>query len=138
LSVRLLDTDTVVELVRANKASVTDRYVAALMDGIALSISTVSVFEFRYGLERSAYHAAQEPAFERLLTRLAVAPFDEADANRTAQLKADLAAQGRMIGAYDLLIAGQALARGWTMVTSNRREFSRVDGLTLEDWSAAA
>ena len=40
-----------------------------------------------------------------------------------------------MIGAYDLLIAGQGLARDWTVVTANTREFARVDGLRLETWT---
>ena len=78
----------------------------------------------------------QARQFERLLANLTVAPFSATDADRTARLKADLAARGQMIGAYDLMIAGQALARGWTVVTGNTHEFSRVEGLKLEDWAA--
>jgi tRNA(fMet)-specific endonuclease VapC len=72
------------------------------------------------------------------MTAVDIAEFDEADAVAAASAKAALAAQGRMIGPYDLMIAGQALARGWTLVTSNAREFARVDGLTVEDWRAPA
>ncbi len=133
----LLDTDTLVELARGTAPAITDRYVAALANGTALRVSAVSVFEFRYGIERSSRRAVQGPAFEQLLTRITVAPFDQTDADRTARLKADLAAKGRMIGAYDLMIAGQALARGWTVVSGNSREFARVDGLAVEDWGAA-
>jgi virulence-associated protein VagC len=57
------------------------------------------------------------------------------DAWATARLRATLKVQGRPIGAIDALIAGQALARGWTLVTSNAREFERVEGLSLQDWS---
>jgi len=136
LSAKLLDTNVLVEIVRGNLEATTNRYVQALADRTELSVSTVSIFEFRYGLERSARHAMQARQFERLLANLTVAPFSATDADRTARLKADLAARGQMIGAYDLMIAGQALARGWTVVTGNTHEFSRVEGLKLEDWAA--
>ena len=136
MSAKLLDTNVLVEIVRGNLEATTNRYVQALADRTELSVSTVSIFEFRYGLERSARHAMQARQFERLLANLTVAPFSATDADRTARLKADLAARGQMIGAYDLMIAGQALARGWTVVTGNTHEFSRVEGLILEDWAA--
>jgi len=65
-----------------------------------------------------------------------VANFDGADAESAALLKGALATQGQLIGPYDLLIAGQALARGWTVVTGSTHEFSRVEGLKVEDWTA--
>lgn len=52
-------------------------------------------------------------------------------------VRADLEARGERIGAYNVLIAGMALARGHTLVTHNVREFSRVRGLPIEDWIAA-
>lgn len=136
MSAKLLDTNVLVEIVRDRLATITDRYVKALAQRTELSVSTVSVFEFRYGLECSQRHAAQARQFDRLLANLTVAPFSASDAAHTARLKADLAARGQMIGAYDLMIAGQALARGWTVVTGNTHEFSRVEGLKIEDWTA--
>ena len=50
-------------------------------------------------------------------------------------IRRDLEARGLPIGPYDLLIAGQARARDLVLVTANTREFERVDGLKLEDWS---
>ena len=84
------------------------------------------------------FDAAQEAALSSLLSTIQVAPFDEADAASAARLKALLASVGRPIGAYDLLIAGQALARNWILVTANTREFSRVPGLVVEDWTIPA
>ena len=135
MSGRLLDTVTLIDLARSVR-SVTDRYLAALQGEVALYLSTVSVFEFRYGIERSTRHAAQQSAFERLSATIEITPLDLPDAALAAQVKARLASSGGMIGAYDLLIAGQALARGWTLVTSNVREFSRVGGLAIPDWGA--
>ena len=72
------------------------------------------------------------------LEPVSIEPFDEADMTASARIRADLARRGRPIGAYDLLIAGQALARGWTVVTANTHEFTRIDGLNLIDWTAPA
>ena len=63
-------------------------------------------------------------------------PFDRHDAIAAGELRAHLRRLGTPIGNFDTLIAGQALARGMTLVTHNTREFSRVPGLQLEDWEA--
>jgi tRNA(fMet)-specific endonuclease VapC len=60
--------------------------------------------------------------------------FDANDARHAGQVRASLAAAGTPIGPYDVLIAGQALARNLTLVTSNVREFRRVPGLRVKDW----
>ena len=60
--------------------------------------------------------------------------FEEEDAKTAGAVRASLEAAGRPIGAYDLLMAGQALRNRVTLVTANAREFSRVKGLDWEDW----
>jgi tRNA(fMet)-specific endonuclease VapC len=99
-------------------------------------VSTITVYELITGCEKS-------PARGRLLREVNafVAPFAKLlftveDASRAAQVRASLEGRGTPIGAYDILLAGQALARGLTLVTNNVREFRRVEGLKLEDWSA--
>lgn len=101
-------------------------------------LSTVSILEFRYGAERSRRREGQLEALRRIMTAVEVADFNEDDAVSAAAIKAGLTAQGRMIGPYDLMIAGQAMSRGWTLVTSNAREFARVEGIIIEDWRAPA
>jgi tRNA(fMet)-specific endonuclease VapC len=133
LTGRLLDTDILINLVQGER-SVTDRFLAAVADGQELYVSSISLFEFRYGMERASRHAAQEPALQRLLMAIEPSSFEPEDGERAARARAALAAKGAMIGPYDILIAGQAIARGWTLVTGNLREFSRVDGLVVEDW----
>ena len=64
-----------------------------------------------------------------------ILPFDEADARAAGEVRAQLERVGQPIGAYDALIAGQAVRRGLTLVTANAREFERVDGLMCEDWA---
>jgi tRNA(fMet)-specific endonuclease VapC len=61
-------------------------------------------------------------------------PFEEADAQATAAIRAALKKEGQPIGAYDVLIAGTGVARGLIVVTSNVDEFNRVGGLQVENW----
>jgi tRNA(fMet)-specific endonuclease VapC len=135
LTGRLLDTNVLIDLVFARSANLNARYAAELHAATQMSISTVSVFEFRFGAERSRRREFQLTALDRFLTAATVIDFDHQDAQAAALLKADLAAKGTPIGAYDLLIAAQARARTLTMVTGNVREFSRVGGLVVEDWT---
>ena len=62
-------------------------------------------------------------------------PFDDEDARIAGTLRASLESEGRPIGAYDLLIAGQAFRRNLTLVTANVTEFRRVRGLVWQDWA---
>ncbi len=63
------------------------------------------------------------------------AAFERGDAEATGRIRAELTRSGKVIGPYDVMIAGQALARGWTVITNNTREFERVPGLNCEDWT---
>ena len=65
-----------------------------------------------------------------------VLEFDGEDARAAGELRASLAAAGTPFGPYDVLIAGQALARALTLVTHNTAEFKRVPGLQIEDWTS--
>jgi tRNA(fMet)-specific endonuclease VapC len=65
-----------------------------------------------------------------------VLEFDREDARRAGEIRALLASRGSMIGPYDVLIAGQAVARDMILVTSNTNEFARVPDLRMEDWRA--
>jgi tRNA(fMet)-specific endonuclease VapC len=68
--------------------------------------------------------------------RFAVLAFDKEDARRAGEVRAMLASKGTPIGPYDVLIAGQALARGLVLVTDNTGEFRRVPRLRIENWQA--
>jgi tRNA(fMet)-specific endonuclease VapC len=75
---------------------------------------------------------------ERFASRLEVLPFDEAAADHAADIRAVLERRGERIGGYDLLIAGHARSRGLTVITGNRAEFGRVEGLRCADWLSEA
>jgi len=100
-----------------------------------LCISSISLMELIYGAEKSANPEKNFAVVEGFAARLEVLSYDEPAANHTGQLRAELARNGTPIGPYDQLIAGHARSRGLIMVTNNRREFDRVTGLRVEDWS---
>jgi tRNA(fMet)-specific endonuclease VapC len=94
------------------------------------------VHELWYGVAKSDkrdYNTARIQAF--LSGPVHQVDFDEADARAAGEVRALLELERRPIGAYDSLIAGHAVRRGFTLVTANVREFDRVDGLMWEDWS---
>lgn len=100
-----------------------------------IAVTAITVMEVEYGLARLPARArGVGPVMRGLLSAVAVLPFTAEDARASASVRAALESKGRPIGAYDVLIAGAALARGLTLVTSNRREFERVSGLRVENW----
>ena len=97
-----------------------------------LGLCSIVVHELFYG----AYKEQRTSETVDRLDGLAfeVLEFDREDARITGELRARLARAGTPIGPYDVLIAGQALSRGLTVVTHNQGEFQRVAGLTIEGW----
>jgi tRNA(fMet)-specific endonuclease VapC len=100
----------------------------------SVSISSIVQFELAAGLAKAQSTRLSEK-LDALLAGLTVQPFDELAAEHAAQVKASLERKGSPIGAYDLLIAGHALAAGATLVTNNTREFARIKNLVIEDWT---
>ncbi|MBI3676963.1 MAG: PIN domain-containing protein [Proteobacteria bacterium] len=128
----LLDTNVLSDFVRGESA-VMARLKRELPRNLALGV--ISELEVEYGLMRAPHLAPQvATAMRALLGTIAVLPFEREDAHAGARLRANLAARGTPIGAYDLLLAACALRRGLILVTHNVREFARVDALTVEDW----
>ena len=101
-----------------------------------LCISSVCLMELIYGAEKSASPEKNLSVVQGFSARLEVLPYDELAASHTGQLRAELARNGTPIGPFDQLIAGHARSRGLIVVTNNRREFDRVAGLRVEDWTA--
>ncbi len=102
---------------------------------IDVAVSTITVMELRYGLALNPQRARKvEPAIASLLSSITTLPFNNAEAEQAAQIRALLKSQGQPIGVYDILIAATALSHNLTMVTANQREFERVPGLQIENW----
>jgi tRNA(fMet)-specific endonuclease VapC len=127
----LLDTNAVIALLRGHDGVLARLRAHAPVD---FGLSVVVLHELVYGAAHSARPKANLARVDAL--RFDRLPLTERDAAEAGHIRAALAQKGMPIGAYDLLIAGQARARGLAVVTRNRREFDRVDGLTVEDWES--
>jgi tRNA(fMet)-specific endonuclease VapC len=98
------------------------------------AVSMVSVYELFCGLAKAQDPAKERRKVERFISAVIELPLDRASAEAAAKIRGELEQEGKLIGPYDLLIAGQALAGGLTLVTNNLREFQRVSGLNLQSW----
>jgi tRNA(fMet)-specific endonuclease VapC len=133
----LLDTNAVVALLRNKPAGVRKRYREALASGDYLAVSSVVLFELWYGVEKSGQVRENTERLRVFLSGdLDLLAFEDEDAEIAGQVRAGLEKLGTPIGAYDLLIAGQALRHGLTVVTANTSEFARVPGLSWVDWTS--
>lgn len=134
----LLDTNACIALINEEPPAVRGRMQKATAAGGRVLVSSIAVFELWYGVGKST---KQEFNRKRLETFLAgpvlVLPFEDADARVAGSVRAALESRGKPIGAYDLLMAAQALRHQLTLVTANVSEFSRVKGLAWQDWAKA-
>jgi tRNA(fMet)-specific endonuclease VapC len=131
----LLDTNACIAVINGKPQPVRIKLQKKFDNEAKVFVSSVVAFELWYGVAKSARAAANA----QLLTTFFAGPvgllaFDDEDAKIAGAVRANLEAAGKPIGAYDLLIAGQALRHKLTLVTANSREFGRVKGLEWEDW----
>lgn len=133
----LLDTNTISYAFRGEGA------VATQLAAIApdrIGIPAPVLYESLAGigrLARGARRTALEGALDRLVQATQIIAFDRRAAEFAAQIRVELERQGALIGSVDIQIAGIALANHATLVTRNRAEFSRVEGLQVADWYSA-
>jgi len=132
----LLDTNACIALINGHPPAVRARLQKATAATSHILVSSIAVFELWYGVDKSARHEFNRKRLETFLAGpILVLPFEDADAQFAGSIRAALEAAGKPIGAYDLLMAGQALRHQMTLVTANVAEFSRVKGLKWQDWS---
>jgi tRNA(fMet)-specific endonuclease VapC len=126
----LLDANAIIGLLRTREAPLARRVRGERPQD--LGVSAIVVHELFYGAFKSIRTARNVALVDAL--RFPIIDFDREDARQAGEIRAFLSARGIGIGPYDVLIAGQAVARNITLVTHNTEEFSRVPGLRIEDW----
>ena len=129
----MLDTNICIFVMKGHGAALATRFDT---EADRLCISTVTLAELMHGVEKSAAQDRNRRALESFVARLAVLSFDSGAALAYGTLRSDLERGGSVIGPYDMMIAAHARSQGLAIVTNNRREFDRVRGLAVEDWSA--
>lgn len=131
----LLDTNAVIALA-ARRSETMLRRIEAIEPG-ALAVSSIVAHELYFGAYKSQKVDFNLETLRLLFNDIMILDLDREDARTAGEIRADLKSRGTPIGPYDVLIAGQALARGLPLVTNNTAEFGRIAGLRFEDWTKA-
>jgi len=129
----LLDTDTCVYLIKGRPPQVSERFRHHRLSAVGLSSIVVS--ELSWGVAKSGLQKNVD-ALDAFLAAFEVAPYDQVAAFVYGRLRAELERRGTPIGPLDTLIAAHALSLDLILVTNNEREFKRVPGLRVENWTA--
>ncbi|MBA2375388.1 MAG: type II toxin-antitoxin system VapC family toxin [Actinomycetota bacterium] len=130
---RILDTNICIYLIRGRSPEALDRFEEFEVGEVGVSVVTVS--ELRYGVEKSARVEKNREALERFLLPLEIMDFDLDATSAYGRVRANLEKNGTPIGPLDTLIAAHAISLDATLATNNTREFERVQGLRIEDWT---
>ena len=128
----LLDTNICIYIINERPAAVLDNFKKFAVSD--LGVSSVTVGELAFGVAKSR-SARNRSALEAFLLPLSVAPFDLEAAFAYGDLRAELERRGEPIGPMDMQIAAHALRLNVTLVTNNEREFRKVPGLPVENWT---
>jgi tRNA(fMet)-specific endonuclease VapC len=132
-----LDTNIVNWIVNGRSSSLRHRLEEQVRAGTPVALPVIALFEMRYGLAKSGRRERSEALLQKFLgLGIDVLPFEPEDAVHAGHIRAELETAGMPIGPYDYLIAAQARRRGAALVTLNRREFDRVPGLIVVNWTA--
>ena len=133
-----LDTNVLADVLRSKSPpQVRQRFEAAITHGEKLLVSSVVVHELMFGALKTVRPIHHLERLDDLLARLEVVEFTADDAIAAARVRSELEGAGRGIGPMDTLLAGQAIARGWSFVTRDLKDFLRVEGLNVIDWTVS-
>lgn len=133
----LLDTNACIALINDRPSAVREKFRAVLEQRERIALSSVALFELWYGVAKSKLQEKNSERLAVFMSPFEVLTFDDEDARIAGTIRATLERAGTPIGAYDVLIAGQAVRHDLVLVTANVTEFRRVDHLRWEDWSTS-
>lgn len=129
----MLDTNICIYLIKKHPVQVLRHFEMHAVGKIG--VSSITVAELQYGVEKSQHVQRNQEALVRFLVPLVIADYDMAAAVAYGEIRALLERQGHPIGALDTLIAAHALSLDAILVTNNDREFNRVPGLSVVNWA---
>lgn len=126
-----LDTNTLIYFFKG-LGNVSSRLLATPPGEIA--IPTVVIFELEVGIGKSTSPRKRKAQIQEFMSLVNIISFGPNEAKHAATIRIKLEKQGIPIGPFDILIAASAMANKSILVTHNKREFERVEGLKIEDW----
>lgn len=128
----MLDTNMCIYIIKKNPTTVLKKFIT--LDVGDVCISSVTLAELMYGVQKSHHQQKNKAALEEFTSPLEVIPFDEETASHYGHIRAYLEKKGIPMGALDMMIAAHAQCLGSILVTNNKKEFFRVPHLKIEDW----
>lgn len=129
----MLDTNICIFAIRNSNDNVLKKFHEHLDD--ELYISSITLAELMYGVEKSKKPEQNRNALLQFLTLIDIKEFSEKAAIEYGKIRAFLENQGTPIGPLDTLIAAHAVSENMILVTHNTKEFLRVPDLTVENWT---
>jgi tRNA(fMet)-specific endonuclease VapC len=129
----MLDTDICIYTIKRNPPAVFDKLRKLSPDSIG--VSSITEAELRFGMSNSSKPAHNHRALDEFLAPFHVVSFDSAAAVHYGEIRSHMKRSGTQIGSMHLLIAAHARSLSAVLVTNNEKEFERVPGLKLENWS---
>ncbi|MBV8617771.1 MAG: type II toxin-antitoxin system VapC family toxin [Curvibacter sp.] len=131
----MLDTDTCILLMRGASSTLATKVQSVPLQRQVMSAVTLA--ELSYGIQASAAakRRQNQSVLDSLALHLAVLDWPQDAAKYCAEIRADLKKRGAQLGAADLMIAAHARALGAIVVTNNVKDFGRVKGLQVENWT---
>ena len=129
----MLDTNICIYAIRQKPEKVFQKLQE--VDPEDVCVSSVTYAELVHGVEKSAAVEKNRLALSMLLANIEILNFDVNAADCYGKIRAGLEKKGTPIGSLDMMIAGHAMSMGYTVVTNNVKEFSRVPDLLIENWA---
>ena len=129
----MLDTNVCIDVLRRNDTKVLKHFDSCQLGEIA--ISSITMAELQHGIFKGNRQVADQEVMTEFCRDLEILPFDELAAETYGRIRDNLERAGTPIGPLDTLIAAHALSLDCTLVTNNEKEFRRVDGLAVENWT---
>lgn len=129
----MLDTNICIYIIKEKPEKVINKF--HTLDVGDICISSITLAELEYGVEKSQYTERNRLALAGFLSSIEILSFSDKAAENYGRIRANLERQGNIIGAYDLMIGAHALSENLILITNNTKEFQRINNLSLENWA---
>lgn len=131
----LLDTNIIIYNLDVEKYDDLKRIIENIANN-KIKISTIVLAELEYGISKGKpeFRYTRKEQVYQFIKDYEIIPFDDLAARAFGQIRANLESKGQVIGAYDMLIAAQAVANDLVLVTNNTKEIKRIKELSFDNW----
>jgi len=129
----LLDTNICIYIIKKKPVEVFEKFKNLTIGDVG--ISSITLAELQYGIEKSSNSEKNREALEKFLTPIEIIDYGYEATVEYGKIRAELEKKGVLIGPLDMLIASHAKSLDVVLVTNNVREFERIAGLRIENWT---